>query len=145
MLSIDLSAENSGKVGVGTIKDINEEREYGLRNSNNCSSPTILAQCTAGCMVQWKPLSEFYERRAYNRNQHPLHGNVGERKAFPGQIGVGRGMRGALTVGGPLLILRAIASSFLGFFASPCAHIVQSSWASRGEKSEFAEKVDPRM
>ena len=145
MLSIDLSAENSGKVGVGTIKDINEEREYAVPNSNNCSSPTILAQCTAGCMVQWKLRSEFYEGRASDRNQHPLHGHVGGKKTFPGKTGVGRGMRGALTVGGPLLMVRAIASSFFGFFASPCAHIVQSFWSLVGEKQGFAEKIDPRM
>ena len=85
MLSIDLSAENSGKVGVGTIKDINEEREYAVRNSNKCSSPTILAQCTAGCMVQWKPLSEFHESERTTEISTHCTGMWGKEKRFQGK------------------------------------------------------------
>jgi hypothetical protein len=59
-------------------------------------------------------------------NQHPLHGNVGERKWFPGQTSLGRAMRGALTVGGPLLMARARAISFVGFWTAPIFHIAQS-------------------
>ena len=53
-------------------------------------------------------------------------------------------MRRALTVGGPALMVRAIASSFFGFLESPVLHIAQSACRPRGGKTSFCGNQNPR-
>ena len=92
-----------------------------------------------GCFTYAKKhVPQPYYISQHDVNQHLLQGDVGERKVQQRNCMLGRGMRGALTVGAPFLTRFASLASFADNTSHPPCHIMQS-W----QKTTFCERSYP--